>query len=124
MPSSLVQRIRIGLNALFGRFRDGRRAVLSGYRHLGKPGNACQNGILTATFAVQPVWSVRQVLLRRLELTGEPSSRARGHGVARCGGRLNATALSAFEGRDAAAGPRRLMLRQQHAVLLAVRAAW
>jgi hypothetical protein len=46
-----VQRIRIGLNALFGRFRDGRRAVLSGYRHLGKPGNACQNGILTAAFS-------------------------------------------------------------------------
>src|ERR1700733_4891463 len=73
---------------------------------------------------VQPVWSVRQVLLRRPKLTGEPASRTRGHGIAGCGGRLNATALSAFEGRDAAARPRRLMLGQQHAVLLAVRAAW
>src|ERR1700743_3602757 len=43
------------LNALFARFRDGRRAVLSGYRQLGKPGNACQKGILAATFSGLPV---------------------------------------------------------------------
>src|ERR1700733_13827140 len=73
---------------------------------------------------VNPVWSARQVLRRRFELTGEPTSHARGHGIARCDGGLNATALAAFEGRDAAAGPCRLMLRKQHAVVLAVRAAW
>jgi hypothetical protein len=65
----------------------------------------------------------RQVLRRRFELTGEPAPRIRGHGVTRYGDRLNATALAAFEGRDVAAGRRRRVLRQQHAVLPAARAA-
>ena len=73
---------------------------------------------------VRPVWFVRQVLRRRFELAGEPTSRARGHGIIGCNDRLNATALATFEGRDAPARPRCLMLRQQHAVVLAVRAAW
>jgi hypothetical protein len=125
MPSSLVQRIRIGSNALVGRFRDGRCAVLSGYRGLGKPGNACQNGTLAATISSIMVARqiCRQVLRRRFELTGEPAPRFRGHGITRYGDRLNATALAAFEGRDVAAGQRRRVLRQQHAALPAIRAA-
>jgi hypothetical protein len=88
------------------------------------PAMAVKTALSPPFFRWRLVWSVQQVLRRRFELSGEPPARIRGHGIARRNGGLNATALAAFEGRDAAAGPRRLMLRQQHSVVLAVRAAW
>src|SRR5438876_530016 len=43
MPSSLVQRIRIPCQRLFGRFRQPLRAVLSGYGDRGKPDRTRRN---------------------------------------------------------------------------------
>ena len=60
----------------------------------------------------------------RFEFAGKPAQRVRGHGIAdndRC---FHAAALLALEASIIETGGTPLQLRQQHAVLPAIRAAW
>jgi hypothetical protein len=64
-----------------------------------------------------------RTLRRRLQLTGKPAARHGCHGVVRYRHCLNATALLALECAVVEAGRFRFEFRQQHAILLAPRAA-